>query len=165
MTVVSPKTRASSVQQGKMKLYSPMNAINTEDTSSCWYSNGTTADNANDEDNQQSITINFNRTVLPQQLKIQFQAGFASESIQLHLYNNSTKNKDDGRSGTWDEIEDEIEVEDNHDIQTFSIPCKVPGDALRITFVEPADFYGRILIYHLGIWGTEVATASTTNNK
>merc|ERR1712176_1241028 len=80
----SPSTgttaRASSVLQKNFKTYGPMNALKTDDTSSCWYSDGTEGDS-------QFFIVNFNRLVEPKQLKLQYQAGFAGESCQLELLN------------------------------------------------------------------------------
>lgn len=118
-----------------------MNALKIDDASSCWYSDG-------EEGATQSLTINFKRNVLPTQLKMQFQAGFSAETCTIHI-----------RTGadTW-ELVDEIEVEDTHDEQLFSFEEKSQtGDAIKIVFDEMTDFYGRVMIYKVGVWGKQTA--------
>lgn len=130
--------RASSVLQGNKKEYGPMNALKVEDSSSCWYSDGK-------EGSTQSLAIHFGRQVLPLQLKIQFQAGFVAESCQVQVHN---------QSGGWDVVE-EFEPSDTHEVQDFPVECKEPSDAVKIVFDEFTDFYGRVMVYQLSVWGQE----------
>jgi hypothetical protein len=128
-----------------MKEYGPMNALKTDDGSSCWYSDGqtTTVDNNN---SQQSFVLHFKRIVRPHTVKIQFQAGFSASTCQLQLRN---------QAGVW-EILDDIELEDTHHLQSFPLPTTdKEGDAIQLLLDDYADFYGRIMIYRLEIWGTE----------
>jgi hypothetical protein len=128
-----------------MKMYGPMNALNTEDESSCWYSDG-------EEGSTQSLTINFGRQVTPSELKLQFQAGFSAETCQLYL-----------RSGSEAfELIVEIEPEDTHKLQSFPLDSDKTGDALKLVFDECTDFYGRVTVYQLGVWGKE---ATKTDSK
>ena len=135
-------SRASSVLQRNVKQYGPMNALNMEDGSSCWYSEG------GDDSSTQSYTVTFGRKVLPKEVRIQFQAGFSAEDCQVHIRS---------ESGTW-ELVDELEASDTHELQTFPLDgssSKV-ADAMKIVFGECTDFYGRVMVYRLGVYGTEI---------
>jgi hypothetical protein len=134
--------RASSVLQGNRKEYNPMNTLKIDDNSSCWYSDGK-------EGTTQSLSITFGRQVLPSELKIQFQAGFIAENCQVHVRN---------ESGGWDTLDETIEPSDSHEVQSFPLECKQPTDAIKIVFDEFTDFYGRVMVYQLGVWGKEATS-------
>lgn len=135
--------RASSVLQGNKKEYGPMNVLKMEDSSSCWYSDGK-------EGSTQALSIHFGRPVRPTELKIQFQAGFVAESCQVQVQNSNS-------SGGWDTVE-EIEPSDCHEVQSFPVECKEATDSIKIIFDEFTDFYGRVMVYQLGVWGKEEET-------
>ncbi|KAL7523546.1 hypothetical protein ACHAXR_000229, partial [Thalassiosira sp. AJA248-18] len=70
---------------------------------------------------------------------------------------------DDNDGESWEEF-DELFVEpiDSNEVQTF--PAEIESDettknepctALRIEFGRSTDFYGRIVIYSLELWGLE----------
>lgn len=42
--------------------------------------------------------------------------------------------------------------EDNNSLQTFPVPV-AEVDRLKVTFEDAADFFGRIVIYHLRVLG------------
>src|SRR3569623_2126009 len=69
-TLDSPS--ASSVLQKNSKLYGPMNALDLENSSSCWNSEGK-------EGASQWIQLDFGRQVQPLEIRVQFQAGFSAE--------------------------------------------------------------------------------------
>jgi len=56
-----------------------MNALDVSNESTCWNSDGQA-----DGDIDLSFVINFHRTVLIEELKIQFQGGFVSEECSLY---------------------------------------------------------------------------------
>jgi hypothetical protein len=58
----------------------------------------------------------------------------------------------------WLDLE-ELEPEDNHDMQTFSLVKdeSCTGTALKLVFDEFTDFYGRVTIYRIEVWGQEVS--------
>jgi hypothetical protein len=95
--------------------------------------------------------VDFGRDVEPAELRLQFQAGFAAEEIHVSLQDGANANK-------WKSVV-ELEAEDDHDMQTFSLledsKNKGPTKALKFEFQEPTDFYGRITIYQLQVWGAE----------
>lgn len=123
-----------------------MNALNIEDGSSCWYSEGV----GDDENVTQSYTITFPRQVAPKEVRIQFQAGFSAEECQVHIRSSQS---------TWEMLE-EIEPSDTHELQIFPLSNSKAADAMKIVFDECTDFYGRIMVYRLGIYGVDV-----TNDK
>jgi len=135
-------TRASSILQKNTKLYGPMNALKTEEESSCWNS-----DSCHD-DQQQYLLLDFRRPVYVQTLKIEFQAGFIAETCAVQL---QTSDK------TWIDLE-ELELEDNHDMQEFALAKETTmGTALKLVFEEFTDFYGRVTIYRIEVWGKEAS--------
>ena len=115
-----------------------MNALNTNDGSSCW--------NSDSSDKQQHFVIDFKRVVKVQDLRLQFQAGFVSESVKVLLQTPDDK---------WTDLQ-ELELEDTLDIQIFALKSG-EGTALKLVFDEFTDFYGRITIYRIEVWGLEVS--------
>jgi len=60
----------------------------------------------------------------------------------------------------WEECEDLfIDPIDSNEVQTFESEAddatSVKCSSLRIEFGRSTDFYGRIVIYSLEVWGTE----------
>lgn len=129
-------SRTSTVLQKNIKLYGPRNML--DDSSQSWNSEGV-ADRTN-----QWILLNFNRTVLPKRLQLQWQAGFAAESCQIQR-----KVNDEWEEWTL------LEMEDVHDLQTFELDDAEACTALRLTLSEFTDFYGRVIVYQLLVLGTE----------
>ena len=128
---------ASSILQKNTMLYGPSNMLDTESTSS-WNSEGV-PDGAD-----QWILLNFGRTVTISKVELQVQAGFSAECGSLQIKN---------ESGDWEDAID-LEIDDVHDIQGFDVPM-LKCSALRLTLSEFTDFYGRVIIYQLRVWGEE----------
>ena len=122
-----------------------MNALNMKDGSSCWYSEGV----GDDETATQSYTITFGREVVPKEVHIQFQAGFSAEDCQVHIRSGKSA------GATWEMLE-EIGPSDTHELQIFPLDNSLQASAMKIVFDECTDFYGRIMVYQLGIYGVEV---------
>jgi hypothetical protein len=131
--------------QKNAKVYGPAHALDTDNVSSCWNSEGNQGDT-------HWLSIDFGRTVRVQQIKVQFQAGFAAESGLMQVL------PTDG-SGKW-ETAQELEFEDTYEMQTeATTETNVDGHtttAVRFVFQDFTDFYGRVTIYRLEIWGKEV---------
>ena len=141
--------RASSVQHRNMKEYGPNNALQTDDGSSCWYSDGL----SEKASSQQWYAIHFQRSVIPCTLKLQFQAGFSAETCRVEVRSNSGEK--------WESlIGEELEPEDVHDLQIFPLQStnniSAGIDAIRLVFDEYTDFYGRVMLYKVEVWGKEV---------
>mmetsp|Transcript_2086 Transcript_2086/g.2863 ORF Transcript_2086/g.2863 Transcript_2086/m.2863 type:complete len:116 (+) Transcript_2086:138-485(+) len=115
-----------------------MNALQDSDTN-CWNSDG---------GETQWYQIDFQRRVHIRQMKLQFQAGFTSEIVRIRMGGGGNRVNDDMK-----EI-DELEPEESLELQEFDVDAE--GQILRLEFEEFADFYGRITIYRLQVWGDEL---------
>lgn len=124
-----------------------MNALDLGNTSSCWNSEGS------DDQSSQWIQLDFGRTVLPRQLRLQFQAGFSAEScvVQTKVESNEVSG-----GSSWTTVET-FELCDAHEVQVHQIgSCTQPTcSSLRLVFDDFSDFYGRITIYQLEVLGEE----------
>ena len=116
-----------------------MNALDTANDSSCWNSEGT-------QGAAQWFMVDFGRPVQPTQIRIQFQAGFVAESCRVE-----GKLKD----GSWETL-DEVEWEDVHETQERALETDKSCTVVKLVLNDFADFYGRVTIYKLEIWGKEV---------
>lgn len=70
--------------------------------------------------------------------------------------------KKNSESDEWEEFEElYLETVESNEIQTFDVELAPgqttvdPCEAIRIEFDKSSDFYGRIVIYTLEVWGTE----------
>jgi hypothetical protein len=154
--------RASSVLQRNSKLYGPKHALDCENASTCWNSDGSTPGTTLQP---VSFIVDFGRSVHPTDLKLQIQAGFCAEQLtvfvqQPHANNNNSTNREE-----WTKLV-ELQVDDDHELQSFSLPtaptsCTSAGtpsaycNALKLIFDDFTDFYGRTTIYQLQVWGYE----------
>jgi len=66
------------------------------------------------------------------------------------------------RQEEWEECEDLfIDAEDSNEMQVFEVDSTgVPCVAIRIEFGRSTDFYGRIVIYSLEVWGRRATAHS-----
>ncbi|NXN43881.1 NR2CA protein, partial [Rhinoptilus africanus] len=129
-------TRVSSVLNRDVKQFGKKHMFDASEET-CWNS---------DQGTCQWVTLDFPRTVKVSQLQIQFQGGFSSRLCTL----------EGCRAG-----EDLVKIshlypEDTHAMQisfaTFQVEETVL-DKLKITFENSTDFFGRIVVYHLGVLG------------
>lgn len=58
--------------------------------------------------------------------------------------------------GAWKLLDDGVEWEDAHQVQSHTLPRPVETSALKLVFEDPTDFYERVTIYRLEVWGQEV---------
>jgi hypothetical protein len=127
-----------------------MNALDLVNTSSCWNSEG----NDGRSDSEQWIQLDFGRPVHPWQLRIQFQAGFSAESCTVQ---SKFAVESEFRS-CWDDVK-KLELSDAYDIQVRNIKeeedLEHACSSLRFVFDDFSDFYGRVTIYQLEVWGAE----------
>lgn len=130
------RCRASSILQKNTKLYGPLNALDSKE-STCWNSEGI-------EGSTQWFLLDFGRPVEPTEIRLQFQAGFAAEICHI-----------DVKDVEWEAL-DEVEWEDVHEIQTVTLEKTKTCTAIKLTFSEMTDFYDRVTIYRLEVWGKEV---------
>ncbi|XP_062366003.1 nuclear receptor 2C2-associated protein isoform X2 [Cinclus cinclus] len=90
----------------------------------------------------QWVTLDFPRPVKVSQLHIQFQGGFSSRLCTL----------EGCRTGEELVKISELYPQDSHAMQRFQVEETVL-DKLKITFGSSTDFFGRVVIYHLGVLG------------
>ena len=142
--------RASTVLNRNVMLYGAMNALDTKDTSSCW--NSDQAPPNAPLEKQQIFQINFNRMVSVSRIAIMFQGGFVPMKCILSIRRSERRDFEPIDEGDFD-----MELEDCNELQEFGLPDDIDTkcDALKLTFGESSDFYGRVTIYRLQVWGYE----------
>lgn len=71
------------------------------------------------------------------------------------------------KDDTWMNVVDELEPQDNHDYQTFSLDSNttLSGTALKFVLNDFTDFYGRVTIYRMEVWGKEVVPTSLESSS
>lgn len=120
-------------------MYSPKHALDTDNPSSCFNSDSP----KNDKPITFTILFNNNRTVTPQKIKIQFQGGFVAEEFTVSCLPEENENMFS------------FEAEDTNEMQEFEFDEEFTCSLLRLQFDNSTDFYGRITIYRIEVWGFE----------
>ena len=140
--------------QRNTKLYGPMNVLDVQKSSSCWNSQGVTAADSASSD-ETWFLIDFQRPVRPTQLRVQFQAGFCAESCAVYAKSSSANDDDDDND--WECIDEDLEWQDVHEEQMRELsPNEIASTtALKLVLDEFTDFYGRVTIYSIQVWGQE----------
>jgi len=131
-----------------------MNALDNDNESSCWNSDGDA-----DGDTAISFIVSFHRSVTVKELRIQFQGGFVAEECTLFVASSPGSEKG-GVKAEWKELEDSfMEPEDSNEMQCFDLTEESENDrlcdSLKIEFGSSTDFYGRVTIYKLEVWGDQ----------
>lgn len=125
------------------KLYGPKNALNDE--SSCWNS---------DAGETQHYTLDFGKTVTVQEIRLQFQAGFTASFCHVETFAAPSGGGGDDEESGWKRCE-ELEPEDSLELQSFELETNLETQKLRLVFEDFTDFYGRITLYQVQVWGQE----------
>ncbi|NWS44781.1 NR2CA protein, partial [Probosciger aterrimus] len=133
-------TRVSSVLNRDVKHFGKNHMFDASEET-CWNS---------DQGTCQWVTLDFPRSVKISQLHIQFQGGFSSRLCTL----------EGCRAGEELERISTLYPEDSNAMQIsfaglragFQVEEMVL-DKLKITFENSTDFFGRIVVYHLGVLG------------
>uniref|UniRef100_K7GHV2 Nuclear receptor 2C2-associated protein n=1 Tax=Pelodiscus sinensis TaxID=13735 RepID=K7GHV2_PELSI len=128
-------SRVSSVLNRDAKQFGKKHLFDgSEET--CWNS---------DQGSSQWVTLEFPQTVKVSQIQLQFQGGFASQLCTL----------EGCRKG--DELVKiaEFYPEDIHALQIFRTE-EATLDKLKITFENSTDFFGRVVVYRLGVLGEKL---------
>ncbi|XP_065664551.1 nuclear receptor 2C2-associated protein-like [Hydra vulgaris] len=100
-----------------------------EDT--CWNS---------DKGNSQHICIKFEKPVTITDVTIQFQGGFSCQQFNIYC-----------SSKTFS-----VYPEDVNFVQKFAMDgCNEATDSVKIVFLNTTDFFGRIIIYDLKLYGLD----------
>ncbi|XP_048198614.1 nuclear receptor 2C2-associated protein isoform X1 [Perognathus longimembris pacificus] len=136
-SLVCPHTvsRVSSVLNRNTQQFGKKHLFDQEEET-CWNS---------DQGPSQWVTLEFPQCIHVSQLQIQFQGGFSSRRGLL---------EGSRRGDTLNKIL-EFYPEDNNSLQTFPVPTTVV-DQLKVTFKDPTDLFGRVVIYHLRVMGEKV---------
>ncbi|KFP64807.1 Nuclear receptor 2C2-associated protein, partial [Cariama cristata] len=124
--------RVSSVLRRDVKQFGKKHMFDASEET-CWNSD-------------QWVTLDFPRTVKVSQLHIQFQGGFSSRLCTL----------EGCRAGEELVKISDLYPEDINAMQISFAAFQVEEtvlDKLKITFENGTDFFGRIVVYHLGVLG------------
>ncbi|NXT28735.1 NR2CA protein, partial [Syrrhaptes paradoxus] len=129
--------RVSSVLNRDVKQFGKKHMFDgSEET--CWNS---------DQGTCQWVTLDFPRTVRVSQLHIQFQGGFSSRLCTL----------EGCRTGEELVKISELYPADSNAMQISPSPAfqveETVLDKLKVTFGNSTDFFGRVVVYHLGVLG------------
>ncbi|KAK2541861.1 Nr2c2ap [Columba livia] len=132
-------TRVSSVLNRDVKQFGKKHMFDASEET-CWNS---------DQGSSQWVTLDFPSTVRISQLHIQFQGGFSSRLCTL----------EGCRAGEEPVKISNLYPEDTNAMQIsfaalhrFQVE-ETELDKLKITFENSTDFFGRIVVYHLGVLG------------
>ncbi|NXX87084.1 NR2CA protein, partial [Urocolius indicus] len=123
--------RVSSVLHRDVKQFGKKHMFDGSDET-CWNS---------DQGTCQWVTLDFPQAVKVSQLHIQFQGGFASRLCTL----------EGCRAGEEPVKLPVLYPEDTNAMQISFAQLVV--EKLKITFEKSTDFFGRIVVYHLGVLG------------
>ncbi|XP_006885924.1 PREDICTED: nuclear receptor 2C2-associated protein [Elephantulus edwardii] len=136
-SLVCPETvsRVSSVLHRNTRQFGKKHLFD-QDEETCWNS---------DQGPCQWVMLEFPQCVRISQLQIQFQGGFSSHRGRLE----GSK----GSEGLCRIVD--FYPADNNSLQTFPVPA-TEVDRLKVTFEDMADFFGRVVIYHLRVLGEKV---------
>jgi hypothetical protein len=115
-------------------------------TSASWNSEGNTEE-------PHWFRLDFARAVRPTRVALQFQAGFTAQQVTRIEYQSVG-------SGDWEVWDEDLECEDTHELQLLDLsPAREAPTlctALRFVLEDCTDFYGRVILYQLQVWGHEM---------
>jgi len=157
--------RASSTWKHDTRKFGPQNALDSQSEA------GWKSAPSEENDPMAYYEIHFRRPVLVHEMRMQFQGGFAGMDCIVYKKKSQTTVEGSGEQNNDDNVEweeyDELFVEpiDSNETQIFPVEMESdlnetnePCTALRIEFGRSTDFYGRIVIYSLEVWGVEAQT-------
>jgi len=137
LTSPATKCKASSVLN-KSSQYAAKHMFD-ENLDSCWNS---------DQGIPQILVIDFERIVSLSFIKIMFQGGFVGADGIIEV----CSRKED----SFEKISEFHNLFDSNAVQTIPIAssdARINCRYVRITFTSSSDFYGRIVVYSLNIFG------------
>jgi hypothetical protein len=126
LVITSYLQRSSSVLHRNVTLYGPNNALDIANPSSCW--------NSDTSNQHHTYQIQFHRNVQVHQIKFTCQGGFVPQKVCVN-----------------DQL---LELIDTNQVQDFYLTT-TPCHTLTLTLQDSTDFYGRITIYNIEVWGWE----------
>jgi len=92
--------------------------------------------------------------VYPKKIKLQFQGGFVGQTCSIFVLR---KNSQKGGTERLC-IRSDIDWEDSNEIQEMDLTeCSGIGccEGMELRFENSTDFYGRVTIYSVEVWGDE----------
>ena len=129
-----------------------MNALDVANESTSWNSEGSATTTAT------TLTLHFGgRSVVPTTIQWQFQAGFSAATCHVYAIG-AAGSATTTTAPQHKELIDELELEDVHEVQSCELEAAMkqqPVTGLHFVFSDFADFYGRVILYQLWVWGTE----------
>lgn len=87
------------------------------------------------------ITIDFNKLVTVTGIKIQFQGGYGCKKIQVQFIDNHQT------------VNETSYPQDSNILQQFNYNDH-QAKSLKLIFTENSDMFGRLIIYHLDVFGS-----------
>jgi len=161
----SSTARASSTWNRDTRRFGPQNAL--DGASDYSWNSGPSASSENNESSfAQYYEIHFHRSVKVHEIRVQFQGGFVG--LDCTVYKQRRRRDDDTNNDIgddeWEEMEElYLDPMDTTDVQSFhpsddmnSLPSNPMVTAIRIEFGKSTDFYGRIVLYSIEVWGMEI---------
>ncbi|XP_061330582.1 nuclear receptor 2C2-associated protein isoform X1 [Pezoporus flaviventris] len=134
-------TRVSSVLNRDVKHFGKKHMFDASEET-CWNSDQSSWCHSCPQGTCQWVTLDFPGSVKISQLHIQFQGGFSSQLCTL----------EGCKAGEELERISTLYPKDSNAMQRFQVEETVL-DKLKITFENSTDFFGRIVVYHLGVLG------------
>ena len=145
------RRRASSILQRNAKMYGPSHALDSR-SSACWNSEGLTSSSATTPHHW--FRLDFGRVVHLHAVAVQFQAGFVAQTGRIEALMKDGSEE----SSPWEILEDAAEWKDVHELQRLDLPATAVDlgvVALRLVLEDCTDFYGRVILYQVQVWGQE----------
>jgi len=163
----SSTARASSTWNRDTRRFGPQNAL--DGTSDSSWNSGPSASASEDDESSlfaQYYEIHFHRSVRVHEIRVQFQGGFVGLDCTVYKRRRREDDTDDdiGDDEKWEEMEElYMDPMDTTDVQSFhpsddmNSPSNPMVTAIRIEFGKSTDFYGRIVLYNIEVWGMEIS--------
>ena len=102
---------------------------------------------------------------------LQFQAGFCAQEGRIEYCCFCSSSSSSSEKNEWvsavennDDNNCVVEWEDTHELQTVPLRQDIPSSSctsLRFILEECTDFYGRVILYQVQVWGKEGGTTAT----
>ncbi|KAG9413314.1 Nuclear receptor 2C2-associated protein [Aphanomyces cochlioides] len=132
----STTCRVSSVLNRDRKEYGAHHMFDGSEIS-CWNSA---------EGSPQQVWLDFHRTVHLRRVQVMFQGGFVGEDVQFLVTTTEEQ--------TFHALPLSVHFDDGNAMQSVDVACDNVTQ-LRLHFGRSSDFYGRVTIYQLLVWGEE----------
>ncbi|KAH9091028.1 hypothetical protein Ae201684P_006429 [Aphanomyces euteiches] len=94
----------------------------------------------------QQVWLEFHRTVHLRRVQVMFQGGFVGEDVQFLVTTTEEQ--------TFHALPLSVHFDDGNALQSVDVACDNVTQ-LRLHFGRSSDFYGRVTIYQLLVWGEE----------